>query len=264
MLEAYYSLTGRPFHKSLKPGELFISQSMNELLGRLEYLKTNRGIMLLTGHPGVGKTTALRLFTHKLPEIAYKTFYIPLASVNVLDFYRQLNISLGGDVLHFKSRLFNAIQSAIRDLAINSKITPVFIFDEAHLLKNENFIELQILANFQMDSIDPAILIIAGQPHLHDRLIRPVLKSFYQRILVKYHLAPLGADEIEPFISHLLAAKGCAHSPFSTAAMEAIFKNSAGVPRVIASLALKTMTCGMLGKASLLTEEHVFAAAQEL
>lgn len=264
MLEAYFSLKNRPFDKSLKPADLFISRGMNELIARFEYLKKNRGIMLLTGLPGVGKSTALRLFVSKLPEISHKCFYVPLASVNVLDFYRQINNSLGGDVLCLKSRLFASIQSSIRDLVVNSKITPVFIFDEAHLLKNENFIELQIIANFNMDSYDPAIIIIAGQSHLHDRLMRPVLKSFYQRILVKFNLPPLEQDETESFISHVLSVNGCANSPFSKSAVEAVFKNSGGIPRVISSLSLKSMTCSMLEKSSVITEEHVFSAAKEI
>jgi general secretion pathway protein A len=264
MLEAYYSFNSRPFDKSLKPADLFISRGLNELISRLEYLKSNRGIMLLTGSPGVGKTTALRLFISKLPDISYRAFYVPLSSVNILDFYRQINNSLGGDVLCLKSRLFASIQSSIRDLVINSKITPVFIFDEAHLLKNENFIELQIIANFNMDSFDPAIIIVAGQSHLQDRLLRPVLKSFYQRILVKYNLPPLDHDETEPYISHILSVKGCRNSPFSKGAVDSIFKNSGGIPRLISSLAVKSMTCAMLDKASSISEEHVFSAAKEL
>ena len=264
MLEAYYGLNGRPFDKSCKIDELFLSKSMNELLSRLEYMKQCRGIMLITGAPGAGKTTALRFFAGKLSPLSYKYFYIPLSTVNVLDFYRQLNRSIGGEPFHFKSRLFNSIQSRIRDMAVNSKIIPVLIFDEAHLLKNENFQELQMLSNFSMDSADPAIIIIAGQPHLAERLMRPVLISFHQRIVLKFHLDPLEKEEILPFVSHILSARGLYKSPFSEAAMEAMFKNTGGVPRLISSLALKTMTCGMLSRSQVLTEEHVFQAAREL
>jgi type II secretory pathway predicted ATPase ExeA len=131
-------------------------------------------------------------------------------------------------------------------------------------LKNENFTELQIITNFNMDSTDPALIILAGQPHLGDRLRRPILKSFYQRIALKYHLMPLNKDEVQPFIEHHLKLKGCQNSPFSTSAIEAIFKNTTGVPRLVAALALNTMTLGMLQKTQTLTEEHVFQASHEL
>jgi len=264
MLEAYWNLSGRPFDKSIKPQQLFMSQGLKELLSRLQYMKQHRGIMLITGQPGTGKTAALRAFVNELSELSYKNFYVPLATVNVLDFYRQLNQQLGGEPYHYKAQLFVSIQQNIKELVSNIKKIPVIIFDEAHLLKNENFTELQIITNFNMDSTDPALIILAGQPHLGDRLIRPILKAFYQRITLKYHLLPLQKDEVQPFIEHHLRLKGCQKSPFSTPAIEAIFKNTAGIPRLVAALARNTMTVGMLQKTQTLTEEHVFQATHEL
>jgi general secretion pathway protein A len=264
MLQAYWNLSGIPFDKSIKQDQLFISKSLKELFSRLQYMKQHCGIMMIAGQPGTGKTTALRAFVHQLSELTYQTFYVPLATVNVLDFYRQLNQLLGGEYCHFKAQLFANIQQCIKDMVTHAKRIPVIIFDEAHLLKNENYTELQILTNFNMDSTDPALIILAGQPHLADRLIRPTLKSFYQRIALKYHLLPLESDEVKPFIEHHLKLKGCQTSPFSDKAIEAIFKNTAGIPRLVANLALKAMTLGMIQKNQTITEEHVFQATHEL
>lgn len=263
MFETYWGLTARPFDKSIKSETLFVSASLKELNSRLEYIKQHRGIFLLVGLPGAGKTTALRAFATSLSELAYKTFYLPLATVNVLDFYRQLNAQLGGEPSFYKSTLFTSIQQRIQDLVTHSKKIPVIIFDEAHLLKNENFTELQILANFNFDSTDPAIIVLAGQPHLHDRLVRPVLKSFYQRITLKHFLQPLEPDELLPFIQHHLALVGGRHCPFELNAINAIYQNTAGIPRLAGALAFKTMTLGMFAKVTQLTEEHVYQAAIE-
>jgi len=264
MLQEYWKLTGQPFDKSIKANQLFMSKTIKELFSRLEYMKQQRGIMLITGQPGTGKTTALRAFTSGLSELSYKCFYAPLSTVNVLDFYRQLNRQLGGEPSFYKTELFQSIQGRIKDLVTNIKNIPVILFDEAHLLKNENFTELQIVTNFNMDSSDPAIIILTGQSHLADRLMRPILKSFYQRIVLKHHMLPLEKSEIESFINHHLKLKGCHKSPFTENAIEAIFKNTAGIPRTIGALASKTMTLGMFEKSQILNEEHVFKATQEL
>jgi type II secretory pathway predicted ATPase ExeA len=264
MLTTYWNLKGMPFTKSIKTDQLFQSNHFKELASRLEYMKQHRGIMLISGQPGCGKTTAMRTFIASLSQLSFHTFYVPLATVNILDFYRQLNYKLGGESAQSKSALFYQIQQRINDMFTNDKKTPVIIFDEAHLLKNENFTELQIITNFNMDSTDPALIILVGQPHLADRLMRPVLRSFYQRIALKYHLIPLPKDDVAPFIEHHLKLSGCQSSPFSQQAIDAIFKNTAGVPRLIEKLALKTMTLGMIQKVQTLTEEHVFQASKEL
>jgi type II secretory pathway predicted ATPase ExeA len=264
MLNAYWGLSGNVFDKSIKADQLYQSNGLKELNSRLDHMKMHRGIMLITGQPGTGKTTSLRAFVNSLPELSFKTFYVPLSTVNVLDFYKQLNFKLSGQSLHSKSQLFESIQKNIVELARQRKKLPVIILDEAHLLKNENFMELQLLMNFNMDSTDPALVIIAGQRHLYDRLSMPMMKSFFQRIIIKAVMPPLDKDETEPFIEHHLKLKGCPQFPFTKTAVEAIYKTSNGVPRQIAALCAKTMTLGMFEKITELTEEHVFQASQEL
>jgi len=87
------------------------------------------------------------------------------------------------------------IQNSIRNYVVDNKKIPVIIFDEAHLLKIENFYELQIITNFNMNSSDPALFILIGQSHLRERLLIPVLQPFNQRISLKYHLPALSKDD---------------------------------------------------------------------
>lgn len=114
MIEAYWNLKGKPFDKAIKPQQLFISNNHAELMSRLDYIKNNRGLMLITGQPGVGKTIALRAFVSQLSELSFTTFYFPHSTVNVNDFYRQINDRLGGDETNRKSKLFQSIQARIR------------------------------------------------------------------------------------------------------------------------------------------------------
>lgn len=264
MIEAYFNLKKPPFLKDIDPMDIFASECARELRQRLEYMKQHRGMMLLTGGPGSGKTLHLRAFVASLNKNLYKYFYIPLSTVNIMDFYRQLCSTLGIDPPYRKAQLFACIQSAIQDYVENMKKIPVIIFDEAHLFMNENFFELQIITNFSFDSIDPAIFILAGQPHLRDRLLGPIYQSFNQRIFLKFHLTPLSKNETIEYVNHHLNIAGAANPIFSPNSLSAIYQVSAGVCRIINKLALKTMAIGSLEKKDTLTEEDVYRASREL
>lgn len=264
MINVFYNLKRLPFQKEISHQDIFRADSANELLRRLEHMKQQRGIMLITGMPGTGKTLHIRAFVEGLNQNLYKPFYIPLSTVNTLQFYRQLSQYLSGEDLWRKSDLFQAIQTSIRDYVSNNKKVPVIIFDEAHLMKNENFYELQLITNFSMDSLDPCLFIIAAQPHLRDRLLRPIHQSFNQRITLKFHLPALTKEETSAYITHHLSLSGVKQPLFNENALAAIHQNSAGIPRIINSLAIKTMNIGAFEKKEVLTEEEVYGASQEL
>lgn len=264
MINAFYNFKTLPFQKDINAGDIFLSTASKELFQRLEYIKQNRGIMMITGMPGTGKTLHLRSFVQKLNPNLYKYFYLPLSTVNTMDFYRQLAMALAGQAPWKKTELFICIQSSIKDYVSNNKKLPVIIFDEAHLLKHDNFYELQIISNFDMDSKDPAIFILAGQPHLRDKLLNPIHQSFHQRITLKFHLAAFSKEETQHYIDHQLALVGKKEPIFDQSAIEAIYKSSAGTPRIINTLVIKCLTLGTLQKKELLTQEEVYCASREL
>jgi len=128
---------------------------------------------------------------------------------------------------------------------------PVIIFDEAHYLKNENFYELQIITNFQLDSVDPAIIILVAQPHLRNRLIRPIHNAFNQRITLRFYLPPLSLQETDSYIQHHLKIAGCCEPLFEPSAIKAIYQASSGLPRLINTIATNCLNIGALERKNL-------------
>jgi len=264
MYKAFYGLKYEVFPKDIRPSNIFMYESLQELFARLDYMKNYRGIMLLSGDPGTGKTTALRCFVDQLSQEHFMPVYIPLSTVAIGDFYKQINDSLNGEPRSSKSVLFKSIQERILHYAIQLKKIPVIIIDEAHLLKNENFFELQIISNFKMDSMDPALFILIAQSHLNDRLARAFLNSFNQRINMKFHVNPLSLRETEEYIKHHLKIAGGSTEILDENALKTVFNLSNGINRNIGKLVIKTLTLGTKLKKQILTEEEVLAASKEL
>ncbi|MEJ2567257.1 MAG: ATP-binding protein [candidate division WOR-3 bacterium] len=204
MYRAYYQLQKSVNRKSIAVGELFISDSLREAHARLDYMKDKGGFILISGAPGVGKTTLVRSFAESLDAKFFKIAYAPLSTVSVIEFYRQLSFLLAADIPHRKDLLFRTIQDTIIEMAINQKTIPVIILDDAQFLKNENFFELQLISNFNFDSLSPALFILIAQPHLLERLKRPAFESFYQRINLKINLQPFTLKETQLFISQVI------------------------------------------------------------
>jgi MoxR-like ATPase len=105
---------------------MFVCPSTEELSKRLEHMK-QRGIMLVTGTPGTGKTLHIRAFVEKLNPNLFKPVYTPLSTVNIINFYRQLSALLGGESFYRKSQLFDSIQNSIKNYVVDNKKVPVII-----------------------------------------------------------------------------------------------------------------------------------------
>lgn len=263
MYKSFYSLAKTPFSKETSHLDAFFSDSYQEALNGLAYLQKSKGIGLLIGDPGAGKTFTLRSFKDSLNPALYHVVYFPLSTGGVMDFYRGLAYGLGEEPKFRKVDLFRQIQQGIEQMTQERKITPVFILDEMHLAKDAFLQDLAILFNFQMDSSNPFILILAGLPHLKTRLHLNHHRPLAQRIIMKYQLQPLNKDGVYAYIEHHLKQAGAKMSIFTTPAKEAIALRSQGWPRVINTLTVNSLLYGAQLKKEQIDEDIVRMAAEE-
>lgn len=264
MYQAYYHLSQRIHRKDRSGAELFISPSFSEAISRLEFIKDKGGIVVFTGPAGAGKSTVLRYFVEKLNQKFYKVAYAPLSTVSVIEFYRQIAYLLHGDIPFRKDQLFYSIQKTIIELATNQNTIPIVIFDDAQFMKNENFRELQLLTNFNFDSTDPVLFVLAAQPHLIDRLKRPAFESFYQRIKIKISLYPLTLKETESFISHVLKTASASETLFNNNAIQLIHSLTSGLPRKITQLMEQALIYGTAHQMNTIDENIILKIAKEI
>lgn len=186
-----------------------------DAISRLEFLKTTKGIGLITGEPGMGKSSLLRYFESTLNPNLYKCVYIPLSTLTVMDFYRALCDGLGIIAGFKKMTMFKQIQETIYNYSYNKNITPVIILAEAQFLKNSILDDLRIILNFNMDSKDHAILLLVGQTAFINQIQRKNHDALRQRIVVNYHLTGLTKEEVREYITSRLAFAGCTEPLFT-------------------------------------------------
>jgi len=90
-----YALTRHPFEKDLASDKLFASHAASELEARINYLLQLRGIGLVTGEVGSGKTCICRKVASSLHAGLYKVFYVSLTTGTVADIYKSIAREMG-------------------------------------------------------------------------------------------------------------------------------------------------------------------------
>lgn len=263
MYKSYYSLAKTPFSKDIRPSDAFSSTDYKGALNALDYLRKSKGIGLLIGEPGAGKTFTLRSFKESLNTSLYHVIYFPLSTGGVLDFYKGLVYELGDEPKFRKVDLFRQIQQGIERMASERKITPVFILDEMHMAKDAFLQDIAILFNFQMDSTNPFVLVLAGLPHLKTRLSMNHHRPLSQRMIMKYEIQPLSLEGISAYINHHMKIAGAKMPIFTEAAIEAIALRSQGWPRVINTLTINSLLFGYQLKKNEIDEEIVRLAIED-
>jgi len=95
MFTAYYGMDFNPFNNEIEVKYNFASNDFTQSKARLEILKQHKGIGLITGEPGSGKSFCLRCFVNSLSRSLYRVIYIPITTLTVKEFYMALCDGLG-------------------------------------------------------------------------------------------------------------------------------------------------------------------------
>jgi type II secretory pathway predicted ATPase ExeA len=261
MMSAYFGLKKLPFVKDIKCDQMFETFDTREANARLNYVRQNRGIILLTGEPGSGKTSVLRKFVDGLNPQTHQHCYTPHMTISRSELYRQLNLLLKLPPKMRKTDLFEQIQRAILEMHENAGKTPVIILDEMQMADHQTIQELVPITNFQMDSKVPFILVLIGQPEFREMLKRRIHEPLNQRITLRYHMAGLNPDETPPFIRHSLKIAGRSDPIFEENSFEVIHQLSHGLPRKVGNLCMAAMTLAMTKKKQTVDADCVVQAS---
>ncbi|MGH9462374.1 MAG: ExeA family protein [Vicinamibacteria bacterium] len=264
MYRKHFGFTQHPFSNEIEPDELFAAAASKELEVRLAHLIELRGIGLVTGDSGSGKTCCCRKVLHALHSSLHRVLYVCLSTGNVMDLYKPISWEMGLPVERSRAALFRQIRSEVTRLVSEARCRPILVIDEAHHLRPDVLEDLRLLTNYNMDAENRLCLLLLGQTELRRRLSMAVYEALSQRIVVRFHLTPLTRDELPQYILHRLRRAGTELHLFEPPAQEALFQATGGLPRKINLLAHHALLAAALERAKTVAAHHVEAALPEV
>nr|WP_236945703.1 AAA family ATPase [Enterocloster clostridioformis] len=155
------------------------------------------------------------------------------------------------------------IQEEICRLAIEKRKTPVIIIDEANYVNNAVLNDLKLLFNFEMDSRDRAVILLAGLPTLNSTLRLSIHEPLRQRIVMNYNLEGMSKEEGRTYIHAKLKGAGCTQTVFEDAAIEAVLNAADGTPRVINKLCNASLLIGNSSNLNIINTNAVMQALND-
>lgn len=237
MYNEFFGLRDSPFNVSPDPRYFFLTPVMQEALAGLAYgVQRRKGIILLTGEVGTGKTTLLNQLMDWLRQNRAATAFIFNTRLSVEDLFNYMLTDFGISCeSRAKSDMLIRLNNWLLDRYLAGDPEPaVLVVDEAQNLSLELLEEIRLLTNLETSSEKLLQIILSGQPELEFKLRDPRLRQLRQRITLRYRTNQLSPSETRSYIEERLRIAGANGEPiFSPEAIESIHQFARGVPRVI-------------------------------
>ena len=259
MYREFYGLKELPFALTPDPRYIYFTQSHREVMANLHYgIESGRGLIVVTGEVGTGKTTVLRWIMQRLDR-AVLVAYIFNPRLNVPEFYQHVTTLLDVQKWETKSELLMELGKTLESRHSRGLRT-VLIIDEAHGLSTSVLEEIRLMSNFESDSAKLLQVVLTGQPELRDVLNDPALRQLKQRVALRCEIRPLpSVEETEKYIKSRLQTAGAERvDVFTPSAIDFIHRCSEGIPRQINNLCDNSLLAGFAAG-----ESHVSRALVE-
>lgn len=255
----FYGLKEPPFGLTPDPRYMFRTERHLEMLATVRYaIEHNKGLLVVTGEVGCGKTMILRAALQRLGQDVL-CVYIFNPFLTAPEFFEQLAIEFG---LNLPKRFSKPELLAALGHLLASRhsqgLRTVLVVDEAHGLPTALLEEIRLLMNFETSSEKLLQVILSGQPELEELLNRPALRQLKQRVSLRCQIRPLSIFEINKYIRFRLKQAGAENGNlFDSGAIGLIGHVSGGIPRVVNNICDNALLYGYAAGAQVITRDII-------
>lgn len=245
----FYQLKENPFNVTADPEFFFASKYHSDAISNLVYgIDQRKGIMVVTGEIGTGKTTLCRKLLLESPDNT-KFALILNPKFSDTQLLKMIVTDLG---IATRQRSKFGLINALNDYLIyesNKGNNIVLIIDEAQNLGVSQLEQIRLLSNLETEKDKLLQIILVGQPELKDKLRLPELRQLTQRVTVFYDLKHLDKNDVSDYVHHRILKAAIesgyrSHPTFTDRAIESIFHYTSGSPRTINILCDRALVAG--------------------
>jgi general secretion pathway protein A len=261
MYESFYNLRTKPFALLPDSDFLYPGSTHRAAYSILEYGLINEApFMVLTGDPGMGKTSLLKKLIAE-HGAKHSIGLVTNARYDIEHLLPWILLSLG-----LSKKQLDPVEAyhvfwefLIQESKQHRRV--ILLIDEAQSLGAELLEELRLLSNLNDGKTLKLQIILSGQPDLHALLQRIDMTQFAQRIVVDYHLEPLSETETGHYIRHRLQVAGGHPSLFTNKACALVHRLTRGNPRLMNQVCDLALTYGFAEQARVISSKMVAQAA---
>ncbi len=266
MYEAYFGFREAPFNLSPDPRFLFMTPDQREALAYLTYgIQERKGILVVSGEVGVGKTLLVRGLLNQL-DSSVETSLVMNAMLTFNQLLRMALVDFGlRPSGRDKVEMLLTLQRFLVELAEEGG-NAVLIIDEAQNLSPASLEEFRLLSNLETSTHKLIQIVLVGQPELKETLNSHKLRQLRQRIPGIAELAALAPEGVSEYVQHRVrvASEGAANQIFSAEALASVAAYSKGVPRVVNALCDRALLISYVLDQRQVSGESVRKAIEEL
>lgn len=255
-LQSFFGFSKIPFTKYIWSSKMFEARSQHELLEGLHYSLEVRGIALVIGNPGVGKSITLRKFKEEISPQYYQPYYLWNTRISPVGFLRTLCRTFQLPLRPYIADMFDEVNVYLGNLEGTIGKYPIIIFDECDNLSREVLEYIRLLMNYEMDSEEKFSVILCGTEKLQNLLREHAHTAFRQRITYCHKLRPFSFEDTKAYMGYHLARVAGSPELFTDGAVDLIFQMSRGLPRVMNQVAVQSLIHAAIHKKERI-DEHL-------